>query len=208
MLKKILYWYSKIILKLQLPSIRDCEIHKTSKVGYRSNVIRLKMDKNSYIGNNNSLMDVNIGKYCSIASYCSIGGGNHPSEWISTSPFFYSYLNTENVKNNNTNSFSSGKTVEIGNDVWIGENCFIKDGVNIGNGVILGAHSVVTKDIPDYAIAVGNPAKVIKYRFDDQTISKLLKIQWWDLDEDSLEKYKYLFNDPQKFFQVYERKVD
>lgn len=207
MIRKILYLYSKIILKLQYPSIRASEIHKTSKVGYRSNVVRITMGKHSYMGNNNSVMDATIGNYCSIASYCSIGGGDHPNHWVSTSPYFYTYNNSEKDNTMTTNSFSSGKTVSIGNDVWIGESCFIKDGIQIGNGAIIGAHSVVTKNIPDYAVAVGNPAKVIKYRFDQETIEKLLEIKWWELNEKELAKYTTLFSDPKAFIQSIEKKI-
>ena len=171
-----------MIVRLQYPSVRDSKIHKTAKVGYRSNAVRLVMGKYSYMGNNNSIMDVNIGNFCSIASYCAIGGGKHPTDWVSTSPCFYAENSL--VKGNFTsNYFSTGNKVNIGNDVWIGENCFINSGVNIGNGVIIGAHSVVTKDIPDYAIAVGSPAKVIKYRFTSEIIEELLDIKWWEFDD-------------------------
>ena len=76
----------------------------------------------------------------------------------------------------------------MGNDVWIGENAHIMSGVTIGDGAIVGSEALVTKDIPPYAIVGGNPAKIIKYRFDEYTIEKLLKIKWWDFGEDELVK--------------------
>ena len=202
LLDKILYLYSKLILRMQYPSIRDSQIDKTAKVGYRSNLIRVNIGKYSYMGNNNSVMDTNIGNFCSIASYCAIGGGEHPVDWVSTSPYFYSD-NSSNGGNFSSIDFNSGETVNIGNDVWIGENCFIKSGVCIGNGAIIGAHSVVTNDIPDYAIAVGSPAKIIKYRFDREIIEKLKEIKWWDLSESNLKKYAHLFNNPEEFLETY-----
>lgn len=202
MVKKILYLYSKLVVRLQYPSMRDSRIDKTSKVGYRSNIVRVTMEKYSYMGNNNSVMDTKIGKFCSIASYCAIGGGEHPIDWVSTSPSFYSDNSSLNAQFASS-SYSSGENVSIGNDVWIGESCFIRSGVSIGNGVIVGAHSVVTKDIPDYAVVAGNPAKIIKFRFDSEIISELLKIKWWDFDDLELKKYGYLFNDPEAFIKKY-----
>lgn len=207
MLSNLKFLFSKLIVKIQQPSIRDSVIHKTAKIGYRSNTINLKIGIHSYVGNNSSIVNTVIGNYCSIASYCSIGGGDHPKKWVSTSPFFYT--NEESNKRGNTlNHYNSGKTVNIGNDVWIGEKCFIKDGVTIGNGAVLGAHSVVTKDIPDYAIAVGNPAKIINYRFNSKTINSLLKLKWWDFSEKELQINMHLISDPEKFINHYESKED
>lgn len=204
MLDKLLYLYSKLILRLQYPSIRESTIHRTSKVGYRSNVIRLKMDKYSYMGNNSSIMNTNIGKFCSIASYCAIGGGEHPTNWVSTSPCFYGQSSSIKGKFSNK-EYNDSKVVNIGNDVWIGEKCFIKSGISIGDGVIIGSHTVVTKDIPPYAIAVGSPAKVIKYRFNDDIIKQLLDIQWWNFDDIKLEKYSNLFDNPEEFIKEYKK---
>lgn len=201
MFKKLKYLYSKIILFLQIPSIRDSNIDKNARIGAKSNVIRLNIEKYSYVGNNCSITDVDIGKYCSIASYCSIGGGDHPIDWVSTSPIFYE--NKSNILNKLSNKKYYNRKVKIGNDVWIGEKCFIKSGINIGNGVIIGAHSVVTKDVPDYAIVVGSPAQIIKYRFDSKIINELLKIKWWDLNDFELDFYRNVFNDPKKFIEKY-----
>ncbi len=89
----------------------------------------------------------------------------------------------------------------IGNDVWIGANVLIMPGVKIGNGVIIGAGAVVIKDIPDYAIAVGIPAKVIKYRFNDQQIKLLNEVQWWNWDDDFIKAHINLFKDNELFFE-------
>ena len=78
--------------------------------------------------------------------------------------------------------------VEIGNDVWIGEAVFINDGVKIGTGAVVGAHSVVTKDVPPYAIVAGVPAKMIRYRFDEETIQKLLESKWWEWADEKLDR--------------------
>jgi NDP-sugar pyrophosphorylase family protein len=79
--------------------------------------------------------------------------------------------------------------VIIGNDVWIGAEAIIMSGVNIGDGAVIGARTVVTKDVPAYAISAGNPARVVKMRFDDKTTSRLLKLRWWDWDDAKIERY-------------------
>ncbi len=115
-----------------------------------------------------------IGKYCSIASGAIIGVDNHPTNWATTSP------RIKNIEKN-----IRFKKVEIGNDVWIGTNAIVinskKDHIKIGDGAIIAAGAVVTKDIPPYAIAAGIPAKIIRYRFNNEVISKLLKSKWWDI---------------------------
>ena len=91
--------------------------------------------------------------------------------------------------------------INIGNDVFIGMNVTILDGVNIGDGAIIGAGAVVSKDIPPYAIAVGSPIRIIKYRFDQPEIDELLKIKWWDFSEDKLQDVEQYFFDPQAFIK-------
>lgn len=115
-----------------------------------------------------------------------IGHGKHPLNFLSTSPYFYfdemKYKKPEQITHS---EYWDLEPVEIGNDVWIGDGVFIKNGVKIGDGAILGARAVVTKDIPPYAVAVGCPAKVIKYRFDKEIIDELLKLKWWEIDDNT-----------------------
>ena len=89
--------------------------------------------------------------------------------------------------------------MEIGNDVWIGEAVFINDGITIGTGAVVGAHSVVTKDVPPYAIVAGAPARVLRYRFDDSTIQKLLDSKWWEWDDETLKAKGDAFSDVEAF---------
>ena len=174
-MKSLKYYLSKAIVYLQIPSIKGCKLHKTVKVGQRSN-----------------LLDVEIGKYTSV----TIGGGVHPLDRISTSPLFYDagndwktsrFISPDNAK------IEQVKT-NIGSDVWIGDNAYIKAGKTVGDGAIIGAGSVVTHDIPPYAIVAGVPAKVIRYRFPQDVIEKLLKSEWWAMDEDNLERMKNNFS--------------
>ena len=129
-----------------------------------------------------------IGKFCSIGQNVRIGGfATHPQN-ISTHPSFFHPNPQIRI------SFYKDKThkdyipIEIGNDVWIGDNVSIIDGVKIGTGSIIGAGAIVTKDIPPYCIAVGVPAKIIRKRFDNDSITSLLKTKWWDLSHKNLLK--------------------
>lgn len=139
-------------------------------------------------------LESTIGSFCSIGRNVVIGHGDHPTTFLSTSPFFY--LDALGVKDKNMVCYDNYYThnlkgVEIGNDVWIGNGAFIKNGLKIGDGAVIGAQSVVTKDVPPFAIVVGSPAKVIKYRFTQEIIDDLLKLKWWDLDIEILKKVPY-----------------
>jgi acetyltransferase-like isoleucine patch superfamily enzyme len=119
-----------------------------------------------------------IGNFCSIANGVTIlTGGEHQTDWVTTYPFNTLFKKFQQTKNDITKG-----DVIIGNDVWIGLNATILPGVKINDGAVVGANSVVTKDVPPYAIVAGNPAKLIRMRFDRETIDSLLRIKWWNWD--------------------------
>ena len=182
MLVNMGFFVSKLLHLIDRPSLRECDLSPDSRLGYGIHCINVKMGRYSYMGNKNVIVNTQIGAFCSIASYCCIGGGNHPVDRLSTSPLFYKGRNIFG-KNFSRIPFNSSEPVNIGNDVWIGEKVFIKDGITIGDGAIIGAHSVVTHDVAPYAIVAGTPAKLIRYRFDKGTIDYLLQLKWWLLDE-------------------------
>lgn len=195
------FFINKFIKLIHRPALRDCEIEKTASVGMASNCIRVKMGRYSYMGFYNSVCDTTIGSFCSIASYCAIGGGRHPLNAVSTSPVFYAGRNSMG-KNFSNIPEEENQGVEIGNDVWIGEAVFINDGVKIGTGAVIGAHSVVTKDIPPYAIVAGAPARVLRYRFDEETVKRLLESRWWEWPDEKLSKDADRFDDPEKLMEA------
>lgn len=192
------FFISKFLRWINRPALRDCSIHKTAKVGTGSNCINVTMGRYSYMGKNNSVSNTTIGAFCSIASYCAIGGGAHALDMVSTSPVFCAGRNVFGV-NFGHNKPKINKPVIIGNDVWIGENVFINDGLNIGNGAIIGAHSVVTHDVPPYAIVAGAPARILRFRFSDNEIRRLEKSEWWLLPNFELKKKSISFSDISKF---------
>jgi len=165
------------------------------KINYPAQLRNVNIGNYSYLGQNANVSYTIIGKFCSVGPNFICGFGLHPINGISTAPMFYSATN----KSNGTTICSESKCnehadVQIGNDVFIGANVFVKDGVRIGDGAVIGAGAVVVNDIPDYAVAGGVPAKVIKYRLPEEKISKLKEIQWWNFSDDKLqdvEKYFY-----------------
>ncbi|MCF6245057.1 MAG: CatB-related O-acetyltransferase [Sulfurovum sp.] len=127
-----------------------------------------------------------IGKYCSIGSgavFMMAGNQGHRMDWASTFPFYYQ----ANIFKTSKNAYKKAGDTRIGNDVWIGSEAMIMAGVNIGSGAVVSARAVVVKDVAPYAVVGGNPAVVIKYRFDDETIDKLLKEKWWDWSEEEVK---------------------
>lgn len=134
-----------------------------------------------------------IGRYCSLGEDVQIGRHSHPTNWFSTSPFFYQDFHLvldqplpSGVKLSPRTDFSRRtppttlKVTHIDNDVYVGHGAFILPGVTIGTGAVVGACSVVTKDIPPYAIVAGSPARIVRYRFSERDIERLLASAWWD----------------------------
>lgn len=137
-----------------------------------------------------------VGHFCSFGARTSINPFNHPVDWLSIHEFQYhptSFDWIEEYVSVDKKVFSSSSLagVSIGHDVWTGHNVNIMAGVKVGTGAIIGAGSVVTKDVPDYAIVVGAPAKFVKYRFKEKTIERLLALAWWELGLDEISNVDF-----------------
>lgn len=159
------------------------------------------MGYGSYIQSDCSLI-ANIGRFTSIAPYVKSSNGIHPTRggFVTTSPMFFS------IQKQNGTTFATHKTFdeilpipEIGNDCWIGEDVFICPNIKIGDGAVVYAGAVVTKNVPPYSIVGGVPAKIIRYRFDEETIDFLLKIKWWNFPIKWLKKNWMLLNNIEEF---------
>ena len=155
----------------------------------------------TYIAQNSIVSLTTIGKFCSIGPNLICGYGIHPTNGLSTAPMFFSTGKQNGITLSNQNKIEEHKKIEIGNDVWIGSNVTIIDGIAIGDGAIIGAGAVVSKDIPPYAIAVGCPIRIIRYRFTPEQIDALLKIKWWNVDEEHLADVEKYFFDIDKFIE-------
>ncbi|CCZ22449.1 acetyltransferase (Isoleucine patch superfamily) [Acetobacter sp. CAG:977] len=142
------------------------------------------LGRHSYVGSNFSCPNsaTKIGSFCSIAANVIICPTQHPAGFLTTHPF--SYLREHGLSGQKSFiNYAHTTPAEIGNDVWIGQNAVIMDGVKIGDGAIIAAGAVVTKDVAPYAIVGGVPAKLIRYRFDEATIKDLLRLKWWELSD-------------------------
>ncbi len=134
-----------------------------------------------------------VGAFCSFGADVTIFlGGEHRIDWVTTFPFNSLWKSAEHF----TGHPATKGDVVIGNDVWIGYRAIILSGVTIGDGAVIAAGAVVTKDVPAYGIVGGNPAKLIKKRFDDETIQRLLRIAWWNWDDAKIEQYLPLLLNP------------
>ena len=131
-----------------------------------------------------------IGKFCSIACGAKFlfNSANHNMNSLSTYPFPLFFEEWNLKKENVTESWNNKGDIVVGNDVWIGYEAVIMAGVTIGDGAIIGTRAIVTKDVPPYTIVGGVPAKIIRKRFPDEVISKLLEIRWWDWEKNKIEK--------------------
>ncbi|RUR52558.1 CatB-related O-acetyltransferase [Aeromonas veronii] len=200
MLRKLLMAFKNSLrrFKVNLKSSFYKRKNKTSSFADKSvlfqkaNVKNSSIGKYTYLAGFANINNCKIGDFCSIADGVRIGIGMHPLNYISTHPVFYSaktifpYKLLESSVLSKLPDYDESKEVIIGNDVWIGTSSIILDGVKIGNGVVIAAGAVVTKDVPDYAIVGGVPARIIKYRPTSETIDG---VKWWDLDEDRLRSY-------------------
>lgn len=175
--------------------------YSLKKYGFKDNLARYYTEKYSKIpvgkyswGYRYVRDDIlkSVGAFCSIAMNQTIVPNIHRTDYVSTWNSEITYPNMPPVKH----------SLEIGNDVWIGAGCSIFNNIKIGDGAVIGAGSIITRDVPSYAIVVG-ANKLIRYRFSRNIIDKLLKIRWWNWDDEKIkESFKY-FSDPQKFIDIY-----
>lgn len=189
----LIYLWSKFLKKFRGPAIKNSLIHPSSKIEAGSHVVNTTMDRHSFCGYDCEIINCSIGSFCSIANRVIIGGGEHPLHWVGMSPVFYEGRDSVKAK------FAHHKRPDlpftfIDHDVWIGQCALVKSGIKIGIGAVVGMGSVVTKDVEPYAIVAGNPARLIRKRFDDRTIDKLLASEWWLWPDQKLEKFSMYFN--------------
>lgn len=168
--------------------IVKCELSSFNYIGEYAILTNVKLGDYSYIGGHSIVHNTSFGKYCSVASGCMIGLGIHPTNHLSTHPVFYTHRESFWQSVTQAPLVEEYKIIKIGHDVWIGTNAIIRDGIEIGTGSIIAAGAVVTHDVPPYAIVGGVPAKILRYRFDEETIKELLESKWWEKMPITLQK--------------------
>lgn len=202
-----------------------------SKISWRSNIVNTSLEGHNtiqkeanligcilgygtYIERGTQLINVKLGRYSSITPGVKNIGGNHPTkEHVSTYPGFYSASTTDAVSFVKTQKFEEFKYTDedkkflnsIGNDVWIGTDAVIMQGVTVGDGAVVAAGALVTKDVPPYAIVGGVPAKIIRYRFSESDIQFLMELKWWEKDIEWIKKYADYFADIEQMKIAIER---
>jgi acetyltransferase-like isoleucine patch superfamily enzyme len=151
-----------------------------------------------------------VGHFCSIAfNVNAFVGGNHRTDWVTTFPF--GHVNKDIFTTYNGAGLPTTKgDIIIGNDVWIGANTTIMSGVTIGDGAVIANSSHVVKNVEPYSIVGENPARFIRYRFTPEQIEKLLKIKWWDWDDDKINKFTHQLcnNNIDEFIRLAESYVE
>lgn len=196
----LFYYYSKFVKKiLRGKCVRNSQVDSTAVVNSGSSVVNSTMGAYSYCSYDCNIINARIGKFCSLANEIIIGGDEHPMEWLSTSPVFQDVKHSGPAKKFARHTLPTSKTTVIGNDVWIGDRAIVKQGVTVGDGAVIGAGAIVTKDVPPYAVVAGVPAKLIKFRFDEDIIKELLQSEWWNLLDEEIERYAHLIKDPIAF---------
>ncbi len=168
--------------------VRDCTIGPWTAVGPRTTMAETVFGDYSYVVNDSSIIYSEIGKFCSIAAHTRINPGNHPTWRPAMHHFSYRSKSYQLGEEDDADFFQWRRDdkVLLGNDVWLGHGAIVLAGVKIGTGAVIGAGAVVSKDIPPFAVAVGVPAKVIRFRFDEKTQERLLKLAWWDWSREQL----------------------
>ena len=190
--------------------VRYAQIEPFVRIGENCNVQSSSIGSYSYLGDNCNIPQTKIGKFCSIATGANLAAGNHPSDYISTSPYTYStirwsfaakcFYDREFAYINE----SERCLCEIGHDVWIGTGALLVASgrpLRIGNGAVIAAGAVVTKDVPAYAVVAGCPARVVRYRFNESIVERLEQFQWWNQNPTWLKENCHMFSDVESFLE-------
>lgn len=217
--KKIFFFARNIMLNMygRKKISLTCRIYPGSvlngpvKIGCNT-IFNGQIDSYSYIGSN-CIINARIGKFCSISPNVKVISATHPLHYVSTSPVFFSPEKQCNASFSKSKRFDDELFVDkengisccIGNDVWIGENVLIKGGVSIGDGSCIAMGAVVVSDVPPYSIVGGVPAKVIRKRFSDEIIDKIIKSDWWNKDTEWLKLHSDKFTDVEEFIKMCEK---
>ncbi|WP_159998488.1 chloramphenicol acetyltransferase [Roseomonas sp. 18066] len=167
--------------------VRDTRFGRFNEVGARTRLAESRMGDYAYVVNDADIIYTTIGAFCSIAAHVRINPGNHPLDRVALNHFTYR-ASAYGLGEDEADFFDwrRAKPVVLGPDTWVGHGAIILPGVTTGIGAAIGAGAVVTKDVPDFAIVVGNPGRILRYRFPSEIRACLKRIAWWDWPDDNL----------------------
>ena len=172
-------------------TVIGCDCSFSARVIFSNSII----GDYSYVNYNSIIHCCHIGKFCSIGPNVVAGLGNHPVEKnVTTSPRLF--LKGKFLLEDRYDQFA---IVTIGNDVWIGDSALLMEGIHIGNGAVIAAGAIVTKDVPPYAIVAGVPAKILRYRFEEKIRTEIDRVEWWNKDEEWIKNHVEEFADVNTF---------
>ena len=185
------------ILKLKFNStIVDSYLEQPIEIGESSFISKSILGKYFITGKYCEITQTEIGRFCSFGNNVCTNAGRHPFNWLSTHLFMlnkknWDWYNKYKFKVKKNLKFRWKNKVKIGSDVWIGNNVVILTDLKIGNGAVIGANSTVTKDVKDYSIVAGSPARHIRYRFSKRQIKKLKELKWWESKDSEINKLNF-----------------
>lgn len=169
-------------------NVRQATLGRYTEIGARTSFVESSMGDYSYVVNDSNVIYTTIGKFCSIAAHTRINPGNHPMHRATQAHFTYRASAYFDDAEDEAAFFDWRRShaVTIGHDVWIGHGAIILAGRNIGTGAVVAGGAIVTRDVPDYTIVAGNPARIIRRRFPEAIAERLHRLAWWDWDHATL----------------------
>ena len=198
---RTMFYHSNASIGFGTVISKNSTLGGNNAIGEFSVVVNSALGRYTYIGSRVRIEATDIGAFSSIASDVKIGLHEHPTkEYVSTYPSFHIQWPLT-AWSHPKRKFETQKRTIIGNDVWIGEGAVIRTGVHIGNGAIIGAGSVVTKDIPAYAIFAGAPARHIRYRFNELERNGLEDSKWWEWTDSRISEFQHFFRSASDFLE-------
>jgi len=185
-------------------NIVDANFGQYVEIGEYNDITESFLDDYSYTSQNCQIIYSQVGKFVNIASFVRLNPGQHPKEWACQHHMLYrKEMYGFGIDDEEFFERRRQKQVIVGHDVWIGHGVTVMGGVSIGNGAVIGSGAIVTKDVPAYSVVVGNPAKIIKFRFESQTIDKLEEIQWWNWNREKIKNSLEEFKNIEAFVEKY-----
>lgn len=192
-------------------TVRQATLGRYTEIGARTSFVESSMGDYSYVVNDSNVIYTTIGKFCSIAAHTRINPGNHPMDRATQAHFTYRASAYFDDAEDEAGFFDWRRShaVTIGHDVWIGHGAIILAGRTIGTGAVVAGGAIVTKDVPDYTIVAGNPARIIRRRFPEAIAERLHRLAWWDWDHAALRAALDDFRalPVEAFLDRYERKA-